>query len=55
MLCTELAVKPDDVVEIKRPSKGKEVSRDEYDIMMKQKSEELRQRFQNSRGTGRRF
>lgn len=55
MLCTEIAVNPEDVVEIKKPSKGKEVSRDEYDVMMKQKSDELRQRFQNSRGTGKRF
>ena len=28
---------------------------EEYDVMMKQKSEELRERFQNRRGGGRRF
>ena len=55
MLCTEIAINPEEVVEIKKPSKGKEVSRDEYDVMMKQKSEELRERFQNRRGGGRRF
>tara|TARA_B110000046_G_scaffold135798_1_gene142049 strand:- start:721 stop:1569 length:849 start_codon:yes stop_codon:yes gene_type:complete len=55
MLCTEIIINPQDVVEIKKPSKGKEVSREEYDVMMKQKSEELRERFQNRRGGGRRF
>jgi GLPGLI family protein len=52
MLCTEIIINPEEVVEIKKPSKGKEVSRDEYDVMMKQKSEELRERFQNTRGRG---
>ena len=55
MLCTEIVINPEVAVEINKPSKGKEVSRDEYDVMMKQKSEELRERFQNSRGRGRRF
>lgn len=55
MLCTEIVINPEDVVEIKKPSKGKEVSRDEYNVMMKQKSEELRERFQNRRSSGRRF
>ena len=55
MLCTEIVINPEDVVEIKKPSKGKEVSRDEYNVMMKQKSEELRERFQNRRGSDRRF
>ena len=55
MLCTEIAINSDEIVEIKKPSKGKEVSRDEYDVMMKQKSEELRERFQNRRGGGRKF
>jgi len=55
MLCTEIVINPEEVVEIKKPSKGKEVSRDEYDVMMKQKSEELRERFQNRRGGGRKF
>ena len=55
MLCTEIVINPEDVVEIKKPTKGKEVSRDEYDVMMKKKSEELREQFQNRRGGGRRF
>ena len=42
MLCTEIVIILR-VVEIKKPSKGKEVSRDEYDVMMKKKSEELRE------------
>ncbi len=55
MLCTEIIINPEDGVEIKKPSKGKEVSREEYEVMMKQKSEELRERFQNRRSNGRRF
>lgn len=55
MLCTEIVINPEDVVEIKKPSKGKEVSRNEYNVMMKQKSEELRERFQNRRSSDRRF
>ena len=55
MLCTEIAINSGEIIEIKKPSKGKEVSRDEYDVMMKQKSEELRERFQNRRGGGRKF
>ena len=50
MLCTEIVINPENSIEIKEPSKGKEVSRDEFNTMMKKKSEELRERFQNRRG-----
>ena len=50
MLCTEIVINPENSIEIKEPSKGKEVSRDEFNTMMKKKSEELRQNFQNRRG-----
>ena len=55
MLCSKLVLNPDEIIEIEAPTKGKEVSREEYDTMMKVKSEELRERFQNRRGGGRKF
>lgn len=56
MLCTEVAISSKEVLEIEEPSKGKEVSRDEYNKIVKVKTEELKARFQNrgSRG-GRRL
>ena len=50
MLCTEIVINPAESVEIKEPTKGKEVSREEYNAIMKTKAEELRERFQNRRG-----
>jgi len=50
MLCTEIVINPEEVVAIKEPTKGDEVTRDEYNTIMKQKSEELRERFRNRRG-----
>tara|TARA_R110000787_G_scaffold70646_4_gene157021 strand:- start:11124 stop:11855 length:732 start_codon:yes stop_codon:yes gene_type:complete len=50
MLCTEIVINPEKSIEIKEPTKGKKVSRDEFNTMMKIKSEELRQQFQNRRG-----
>lgn len=55
MLCTELVLNPEDSIEIDEPSKGAEVSREEYIKIVKKKSEELRERFRNRRGGGRRY
>ena len=52
MLCTEVAISSKEVLEIGEPSKGKEVSRDEYNKIVKVKTEELKARFQ-SRGNRR--
>jgi GLPGLI family protein len=51
MLCTELVMNSEEVVEIKRPSKGKKVSREEYNKIIKVKTAEMKERFQ-SRGRG---
>jgi GLPGLI family protein len=51
MLCTEITINSDEVLVINEPSKGKEVSRDQYNDIVKKKSEELRERFRN-RGRG---
>ncbi|TXD51376.1 MULTISPECIES: GLPGLI family protein [unclassified Polaribacter] len=52
MLCTELVINPENEIEIKKPTKGKEVSREEYNKIIKVKTEEMKERFQ-SRGRGR--
>ncbi|WP_298779973.1 GLPGLI family protein [uncultured Polaribacter sp.] len=56
MLCTEIIINPTDAIEIKKPTKGKEVSRNEYNEIIKTKTEELKERFKNrgNRGEGRR-
>ena len=56
MLCTEIALNPDETIEIKEPKKGEKVTREEYNVIIKKKSEELRERFKNRRrGGGRGF
>lgn len=50
MLCTEIVINPEESIEIKEPTKGDEVSREEYNKIIKKKSEELRERFRNRRG-----
>jgi GLPGLI family protein len=57
MLCTEISINSDEALEIEEPKKGKEVTRDEYNKIIKVKTEELKERFQNRRrgGGGRRF
>ena len=52
MLCTEVAISSKEVLEIEEPNKGKEVSRDEYNKIVKVKTEELKARFQNRGGRG---
>lgn len=53
MLCTEIVLNPSDAIEIDKPTKGKEVKRDEYNAIIKEKTDELKERFQNNRGSGR--
>lgn len=53
ILCTEIVLNPEEKVEIKAPSKGEKVTREEYDAVVKKKTEEMRERFRNSRGGGR--
>jgi GLPGLI family protein len=50
MLCTEIVINPEKSVEIKEPTKGEEVSRTEYNKIIKEKAEEMRERFRNRRG-----
>ena len=50
MLCTEIAISSTGDLEIKEPTKGKEVSREEYTQIVKEKTEEL-QGFSSMGGT----
>ena len=50
ILCSKIVMNPKDVEEIKAPKKGKEVSRAEYNKIVKAKMEEMRENF---RGGGR--
>jgi GLPGLI family protein len=52
MLCTEIVLNPSEKVEIKAPNKGKEVTREEYNKIVKDKTTEMRERFRG-RGRGR--
>ena len=56
MLCTEVSMSTGETLKIEEPTKGKEVTREEYNKIVKEKTEELRERFRNRRrGGGRGF
>ena len=45
ILCSKIVMNPEEKEEIKMPSKGKEVSRDEYNDIMKQKIKEMQDMY----------
>jgi GLPGLI family protein len=51
MLCTEIVLNPSEKIEIQKPNKGDKVDRDEYNKIIKEKTDELKERFQG-RGNG---
>lgn len=56
MLCTEVSINSDEVLEIEEPKKGKKVTRIEYIKIVKEKTAELKERFKNrGRGNNRRL
>ncbi|WMI69525.1 GLPGLI family protein [Mangrovimonas sp. YM274] len=56
ILCSKIVLNPDEKETIKTPTKGKEVSRDEYNEIMKSKIEEMREMYGGRRhGGGRRY
>lgn len=55
MLCTEVSISSKEVLEIEAPNKGKEVSRKEYNKIVKVKTAELKERFQSRGDRGRRL
>lgn len=48
LLCSKIVMNPKDAEKIEPPTKGKEVTRAEYVKIVKEKTEELRENFQNS-------
>jgi len=52
ILCSKIVLNPNDSEEIKPPKKGKEVSREEYNKIIKVKMEEMRENFRNRGGRG---
>ncbi len=52
ILCSKIVLNPNDSEEIKPPKKGKEVSRQEYNKIIKVKMEEMRENFRNRGGRG---
>ena len=57
VLCTEIVMNPSEKEEIKTPTKGKKITREDYTKTVTQKIEEMRERFQRGgrNGGGRRF
>lgn len=53
ILCSEITMNPSEKIEIKKPGKGKKVTREEYSKMIKVKMEEMRDRFRGGRSGGR--
>ncbi|MCB0424000.1 MAG: GLPGLI family protein, partial [Mangrovimonas sp.] len=56
ILCSKIVMNPEEKEEIKKPSKGKEVTQEEYNQIVKEKIEEMREMYggRGDRG-GRRF
>ena len=50
ILCSKIVLNPNEPEEIKAPKKGKEVSREEYNKIVKTKMEEMRENFRNGGG-----
>ena len=52
ILCSKIILNPSEKDVFKVPSKGKEVTQKEYDIIVKKKTEEMREMFRNRGGRG---
>lgn len=49
IFCTKIVLNPKEQVSISEPTKGKEVTQEEYDTIVEEKTEEMKERFQNER------
>lgn len=52
MLCTEIIINPEETITIEKPTKGKKVDREEYNKIVKEKAEEIREQFRNRGSRG---
>ena len=55
ILCSKIVMNPEEKTEIKQPSKGKEVTKEEYNTIVKEKVEEMREMYGGRGGNRRRF
>lgn len=53
VLCTEIVINPSEANAISKPTKGKEITREKYNEVVKAKIEEMRERFRGRGGRGR--
>ncbi|SDW41253.1 GLPGLI family protein [Lutibacter oricola] len=52
ILCTKIVINPKDKIELKEPKKGKVVTQKEYDKIVLEKTQEMRERMRNEREKG---
>ena len=52
ILCTKIILNPKDKVDIAAPTKGKEITQKEYDVIMEKKIKEMRENFKSNRKKG---
>ena len=52
VLCSKIVLNPKEKMEIKEPTKGKEVSLEEYDEIIQEKMKEMEERMGNPRRRG---
>ncbi len=50
IICSRIVLNPEDKVEIKEPTKGKEVNQEEFDVISDKKRKELMERYSPGRG-----
>ena len=50
ILCSKIVMNPKDGVKVNEPTKGKEVTQDEYNAIMQEKMKEMQDRYQPSNG-----
>lgn len=54
LLCSKIIMNSKELLEIDKPTKGKEVTRDEYNKIVLEKTQEMRENFRNRRAGGNR-
>ena len=50
ILCSKIVLNPEEKTELKKPSKGKEISREDYNSLQKEKTEEIREMYRGHGG-----
>lgn len=50
-VCTKIVINPTEPIEIIKPTKGKNVGKDEYSVIMKKKMKEMMESFENKKET----